>query len=111
MEYAILERLWNRLCPYIDNDANARLYESCLRQIRSLVFNEDERQVFGLWSTFWTYVARKSPDIAAEYIEDFFQDVFEDKQVIIAGLLSVSNYMYRVHPERCKQKGEILFKE
>ncbi|CAF1253486.1 unnamed protein product [Rotaria sordida] len=96
MEYNIAERLWHRLCPYLTNEADVRLYEPCIQRIHSLACDEDETKFFQWWSIFWCYVTMKVPDVAANYVEDFFQDVFERKQTVITSLLPM---LYSKRPE------------
>ncbi|CAF1495255.1 unnamed protein product [Rotaria sp. Silwood1] len=96
MEYAIAERLWHCLCPYLINEADVRLYEPCIQRIHSLACDEDETKFFEWWSTFWCCITMKVPDFAANYVEDFFQDVFEHKQTVITSVLPM---LYFKRPE------------
>ncbi|CAF3164295.1 unnamed protein product [Rotaria sp. Silwood2] len=96
MEFTIAERLWHRLCSYLTYEADVRLYEPCIQRIHSLACDEDETIFFQWWSTFWCHITMKVPDVAANYVDDFFRDVFEHKQIVITSLLPM---LYSKRPE------------
>jgi hypothetical protein len=89
-KYAIAERLWRRLCSCLNNTADIRLYEKCIQRIHVLARDDDETEFFEWSLTFWTAVVMKSPEFAADYVEDFFKDIIERDQTRMASLLPVS---------------------
>lgn len=89
-EHCLAEALWGRLCSHLTHEADIRLYEPCVRRMHSLACEEDEAQFFNSCLSFWTFVTQKAPDVAANYVEDFFADVLDRKQVMMTSLLPVS---------------------
>lgn len=90
LEKTAAEYIWLRLCYCLNNEKNVRVYEGCIKKIRSLACDDDEVAFFNWWSSFWNSVTFKVPDVAADYIEDFFIDAIDRKQTSMLGLLNVS---------------------
>ena len=90
LEYDIVERLWHQLCRFLANEADIRLYESALKRMHLLGCDENETRCFEWWSLFWVNIILKTPDVAADYIEYFFADIFERNELTLAGLLHVN---------------------
>lgn len=92
LEKTTAEHIWNKICYCLNNEKNVRVYEECIKKIRSLARDDDEAAFYNWWSTFWNAVTLKVPDVAADYIEDFFIDAIDRKQTSILGLLNVRRF-------------------
>ena len=89
LEYSIVESIWDRVSPYVANAADVRLYEPCVQRMHSLACDEDEARCFDWWTTFWIHVAMKTPEVAADHVDEFFRDAVERKRTVMASLLPV----------------------
>lgn len=90
-EHSAVITLWYKIAPCLANEVDARLYEQCLRRIHSLACDPDESEnYFPLWLFFWTQVTKKTPDMAAGYVEEFLNDLTDRKQIAMVSVLSVS---------------------
>ncbi|CAF3075045.1 unnamed protein product [Rotaria sp. Silwood2] len=95
-EHIITMIIWFKLAQCLTNEADFRLYESCIKKIHSLACDNDEKTFFDWWNTFWSIVGMKLPDVAADYVEDFLNDLLDRKQVNMIGLLPT---LYPKRPE------------
>ncbi|CAF1549843.1 unnamed protein product, partial [Rotaria sordida] len=76
----------------LNNAADVRLYEPCLKQLRSLACDEEETTFFDWLTTFWSITGMKIPDVAADHVEEFLSDLIDRKQIHMMALLPVSVY-------------------
>ena len=90
LENRSAEYIWHRLCPCLTNEKDIRLYEPCIQKIHSLAIDDGEMKFLMCWSTFWTNVTFKFPDIAVDYIDAFFSDAIDRRQTTMVALLNVS---------------------
>ena len=90
-ERGLADRVWSRMLQYLTNEEFIRLYETCALKIHSIACDENENRMFGWWTSFWSYVSFKAPDVAVNHVEQFFEDVFERGQLTNASWLPVSN--------------------
>ena len=92
-EHSAVMTLWYQIATCLTNEADALLYEQCLKRIHSLACEDDdgEENYFPLWLFFWNQVTRKMPMMAAVYIEEFLNDMIDRKQIAMVTVLSVSS--------------------
>ncbi|CAF1200313.1 unnamed protein product [Rotaria sp. Silwood1] len=95
-EYSIMMIVWFKIPQCLKNEADIRLYESCLKEIHSLACDNEEKSFFDLWNTFWMIVGMKVPDAATDYVEDFLNDLLDRKHLTMTGLLPT---LYPKRPE------------
>ena len=81
--------LWFRIAKCLENEADVRLYESCIKHIHRLAFDDDEKMFLDWWNTFWSVVSMKTLDAAANYVEEFLDDLIDRQQFGMVSLLSV----------------------
>ena len=88
-ELNIAERLWTRLCSHLSNEIDIRQYEPVVKRLHSLACDEDETKFFNWCFSFWQIVTMKSPDVAADHISEFFDDIFDRNQFVLGSILPV----------------------
>ncbi|CAM4838547.1 unnamed protein product [Rotaria magnacalcarata] len=86
-EHIIATVVWFKIAPYLNNAADVRLYEPCLKQLRSLACDEEETTFFDWLTTFWSITGMKIPDVAADHVEEFLSDLIDRKQIHMMALL------------------------
>ncbi|CAF0891470.1 unnamed protein product [Rotaria sordida] len=87
LEHIIAMNLWFKIAQCLKDEADVRLYESCIKEIHSLACDNDEKTFFDWWNAFWFIVGMKIPDAAADYVEDFLNDLLDRKQINMISLL------------------------
>lgn len=81
--------LWRVISQCVMNENDARLYQPCLKQITSLL-EEDEASDLCQWYTeFWNGVGNHCPTIAATHLEEFLRFTIDRHDSSLFRLLCV----------------------
>ena len=86
--------IWFAAVPCIEGEDNARVYEECVNRLFQLIYDEDEKSIHAWWSTFWSFMAVKAPEVAAEHSAQFLYEIIDQKQTTLASLVLVSSTFY-----------------
>jgi len=82
--------LWYKVIKCINNEDDARSYESCADRLYKLVCDEGAENLHNWWVTFWCIVGIKYPNVAVDHISQFLHEVIDCKQIALTQLLNVS---------------------
>ena len=97
-EQKMAKDIWFVIAECLTSDTDARSYQPCLKRIHSLACDENERQFFDWWWTFWNAANQKLPDMASSYVEELLSDYLDQQQLEASQLLPVSRNLSRNRP-------------
>ncbi|CAF1064963.1 unnamed protein product [Adineta steineri] len=96
-EHLAALHIWFKVGQCIDNEDNARVYETCLDRLYKLIYDEEEEEkMYSWWCTFWSMTALKYPNVAANHISQFLHEIIDHKKMNLLGLLPT---LYAKRPE------------
>ncbi|CAF2790446.1 unnamed protein product [Rotaria sp. Silwood2] len=96
LSHSISLGLWFRIGQCIQNEDDARPYESCADRLYRLVYDEKEQHLHSWWLTFWSIVSTKYPNIVVDHIPQFLDEIIDRKQLTLLGILLA---LYNKQPE------------
>jgi hypothetical protein len=82
--------LWFKLLKCINNEDDARCYESCTDRLYKLVYDEGEANLYNWWAGFWCMVGMKYPNVAVDHISQFLREVIDRKEIRLIQIVNVS---------------------
>lgn len=91
-EHQVFYALWFKFADTLITEENARIYEQSVSKLYTVSRNEEgdeETDLFQCWSTFWTTVGIRFPQVAGNQIETLLNEFIDRKQINLVYPLQV----------------------